>query len=134
MFKRESGFSSQFTRMDAIGYADAAITIAGQRKAGMAFQGRSIRLSDFGWPRLYCGMAFSHMKTRERSGSAVMPSVRSEFFLCQHEQIILIPGNVLPGAANENADQGISVRSAVRELGRSPGAGQSAASFARGMT
>src|ERR1044071_5862301 len=54
----------------------------------------------------------------------------SQFFFCKFEQILFIPWNILTGASDEDADQGISLRGTMRELCGCTCAGEGTAPFA----
>jgi len=120
--------------MNAIWNTNATITVACQCKIGVFVQRSINSLEDVRMAKivLWHGLVPHKDPRKKRLGSNAKCQV--QLFFCQLEQILLIPRNLLPGAADENADQGIAFRSTVRELGRGPGAGQGAASSRRGMT
>ena len=118
--------------MNAIRDANPAITITRQCQTRMFFKRGVNALENIGMTEIVLRHGFvPHEDTRDQwPGSDAQCEL--QFFLCQLEQFIFIPGDILPGAPNEHTDQGVTFRRAVREFGGGPGAGEGAASLAAG--
>src|SRR5919106_1635250 len=125
----ENAFHSQFTRMNAIGNSDTAISVTCQHKAWIVFQSGINAVENFGMTKIVLRHGFSPHEDARDEWFSSDTECQVQFFLCQFQQFIFIPGDILLCATNEDANKCIAFRRAVREFGSCPCTCESFASF-----
>ncbi len=108
---------SELAGVYAIGDADAAISIARQRETRVALKAGINAFEQLWVTEIVLGHGiFPHEHSREQR-LGLNAKCAAQFVSGKLEQFCFVPGDGLPGAADEYAQQGRPLRRAVWELG-----------------